>query len=55
MTFSLDSKETLEKALKELDDEINNPKFQFRDWYIENFSKEAYLKNIFKKYEAEVK
>ena len=26
MTFSLDSKETLEKALKELDDEINNPK-----------------------------
>ena len=29
-------------------------KFQFRDWYIENFSK-AYLKNIFKKYEAEVK
>ena len=55
ITFSLDSKETLEKALKELDNEINNPNFQFRDWYSKNFSKEAYLNNIFKKYEAEVK
>ncbi len=55
ITFNLDSKETLEKALKELDDEINNPKFQFRDWYSENFSKEAYLNNIFKKYKAKVK
>lgn len=55
ITFNLDSKESLEKALKEMESAINNPKFHFRDWYSENFSKDAYLNQIFKKYKTEVK
>jgi glycosyltransferase involved in cell wall biosynthesis len=55
LTFNLESKETLEKALEELDNKINDSQFQFRNWYIENFSKDAYLDNIFNEYKAKVK
>lgn len=55
LTFNLESKETLEKALEELDNKINDSQFQFRNWYIENFSKEAYLDHIFDEYKAKVK
>ena len=55
ITFNLDSKDTLEKALRELDNKINNPQIQFRTWYLENYSKDAYLNIIFKSYMKKVK
>ena len=55
LTFNLESRETLEKALEQLDNKTNDSEFQFRNWYIENFSKDAYLDNILNEYKATVK